>query len=105
MFVIFSAIPLGIIVVRGDCDLETCRMYIDRLQEVRLLSIQVSLANLFYASFSSESRGQIIATTMYQEYCNLPTIETKILELRCDKKSTEKYPLNRKLKIILIPFK
>lgn len=31
----FSAIPLGIIVVRGDCDLETCRMYIDRLQEVR----------------------------------------------------------------------
>lgn len=29
-----SAIPLGILVVRGDCDLETCRMYIDRLQEV-----------------------------------------------------------------------
>ncbi|KAM8973487.1 diacylglycerol kinase iota isoform 2-T2 [Pelodytes ibericus] len=28
-----SSIPLGIIVVRGDCDLETCRMYIDRLQE------------------------------------------------------------------------
>ncbi|GAB1290686.1 Diacylglycerol kinase iota [Apodemus speciosus] len=26
-------IPLGILVVRGDCDLETCRMYIDRLQE------------------------------------------------------------------------
>uniref|UniRef100_A0A8C3XZ06 Diacylglycerol kinase n=1 Tax=Catharus ustulatus TaxID=91951 RepID=A0A8C3XZ06_CATUS len=42
LFFIFSAIPLGIIVVRGDCDLETCRMYIDRLQEVRLLSIQVS---------------------------------------------------------------
>ncbi|CAN2387241.1 Diacylglycerol kinase iota [Pristimantis euphronides] len=29
-----ASIPLGIIVVRGDCDLETCRMYIDRLQEV-----------------------------------------------------------------------
>ncbi|KAK1335109.1 hypothetical protein QTO34_004689, partial [Cnephaeus nilssonii] len=28
-----NAIPLGILVVRGDCDLETCRMYIDRLQE------------------------------------------------------------------------
>ncbi|XP_040452341.1 diacylglycerol kinase iota isoform X2 [Falco naumanni] len=28
-----ASIPLGIIVVRGDCDLETCRMYIDRLQE------------------------------------------------------------------------
>ncbi|XP_040201626.1 diacylglycerol kinase iota isoform X4 [Rana temporaria] len=28
-----ASIPLGIIVVRGDCDLETCRMYVDRLQE------------------------------------------------------------------------
>uniref|UniRef100_A0A3Q2Q8Q1 Diacylglycerol kinase n=1 Tax=Fundulus heteroclitus TaxID=8078 RepID=A0A3Q2Q8Q1_FUNHE len=26
-------IPVGIVVVRGDCDLETCRLYIDRLQE------------------------------------------------------------------------
>uniref|UniRef100_A0A8C9SKZ1 Diacylglycerol kinase n=1 Tax=Scleropages formosus TaxID=113540 RepID=A0A8C9SKZ1_SCLFO len=33
-----SAIPVGIVVVRGDCDLETCRLYIDRLQEVRLPS-------------------------------------------------------------------
>uniref|UniRef100_A0A8C3LK74 Diacylglycerol kinase n=1 Tax=Chrysolophus pictus TaxID=9089 RepID=A0A8C3LK74_CHRPC len=32
-----ASIPLGIIVVRGDCDLETCRMYIDRLQEVMFL--------------------------------------------------------------------
>uniref|UniRef100_A0A674KAW0 Diacylglycerol kinase n=1 Tax=Terrapene triunguis TaxID=2587831 RepID=A0A674KAW0_9SAUR len=30
---LYSAIPLGIIVIRGDCDLEACRMYIDRLQE------------------------------------------------------------------------
>ncbi|XP_023609263.1 diacylglycerol kinase iota isoform X3 [Myotis lucifugus] len=29
----YGSIPLGILVVRGDCDLETCRMYIDRLQE------------------------------------------------------------------------
>ncbi|XP_064417887.1 diacylglycerol kinase iota [Latimeria chalumnae] len=29
----FGSIPIGIIVVRGDCDLETCRMFIDRLQE------------------------------------------------------------------------
>lgn len=28
-----AAIPVGIVVVRGDCDLETCRLYIDRLQE------------------------------------------------------------------------
>uniref|UniRef100_A0A8C9TQG3 Diacylglycerol kinase n=1 Tax=Scleropages formosus TaxID=113540 RepID=A0A8C9TQG3_SCLFO len=32
------SIPVGIVVVRGDCDLETCRLYIDRLQEVRLPS-------------------------------------------------------------------
>uniref|UniRef100_A0A3B3SB22 Diacylglycerol kinase n=1 Tax=Paramormyrops kingsleyae TaxID=1676925 RepID=A0A3B3SB22_9TELE len=30
--------PVGIVVVRGDCDLETCRLYIDRLQEVGDLS-------------------------------------------------------------------
>ncbi|XP_069484856.1 diacylglycerol kinase iota isoform X1 [Ambystoma mexicanum] len=28
-----ASIPLGIVVMRGDCDLETCRMYVDRLQE------------------------------------------------------------------------
>ncbi|XP_057710601.1 diacylglycerol kinase iota isoform X2 [Corythoichthys intestinalis] len=27
------SVPVGIVVVRGDCDLETCRLYIDRLQE------------------------------------------------------------------------
>lgn len=61
----FPAIPLGIIVVRGDCDLETCRMYIDRLQEVRFLRIQVSYINLCYAFFSSELRGLIVATIIY----------------------------------------
>lgn len=29
-----SAIPLGLIVVPGDSDLETCREHIQRLQEV-----------------------------------------------------------------------
>uniref|UniRef100_A0A3Q3EJU7 Diacylglycerol kinase n=1 Tax=Labrus bergylta TaxID=56723 RepID=A0A3Q3EJU7_9LABR len=33
------SIPVGIVVVRGDCDLETCRLYIDRLQEI---SVSVS---------------------------------------------------------------
>uniref|UniRef100_A0A8B9S8K3 Diacylglycerol kinase n=1 Tax=Apteryx owenii TaxID=8824 RepID=A0A8B9S8K3_APTOW len=37
------AIPLGIIVVRGDCDLETCRMYIDRLQEVSFCEFRYHL--------------------------------------------------------------
>ncbi|KAL0962741.1 hypothetical protein UPYG_G00344710 [Umbra pygmaea] len=27
------SIAVGIVIVRGDCDLETCRLYIDRLQE------------------------------------------------------------------------
>ncbi|XP_077565357.1 diacylglycerol kinase iota isoform X2 [Stigmatopora nigra] len=27
------SLPVGIVVVRGDCDLETCRLYIERLQE------------------------------------------------------------------------
>ena len=36
MCVCAAAIPVGIVVVRGDCDLETCRLYIDRLQEVNL---------------------------------------------------------------------
>uniref|UniRef100_A0A3B4H499 Diacylglycerol kinase n=1 Tax=Pundamilia nyererei TaxID=303518 RepID=A0A3B4H499_9CICH len=37
LFCFFSAIPVGIVVVRGDCDLETCRLYIDRLQEANVL--------------------------------------------------------------------
>lgn len=31
-----AAVPLGIIVVPGDSDLELCRTQIERLQEVRL---------------------------------------------------------------------
>uniref|UniRef100_A0A8C7E9L7 Diacylglycerol kinase n=1 Tax=Nothoprocta perdicaria TaxID=30464 RepID=A0A8C7E9L7_NOTPE len=38
-----ASIPLGIIVVRGDCDLETCRMYIDRLQEVSFCEFRYHL--------------------------------------------------------------
>ncbi len=32
---LFAAIPLGLIVVPGDSDLETCRAHIERLQEVK----------------------------------------------------------------------
>ncbi|TWW64865.1 Diacylglycerol kinase iota [Takifugu flavidus] len=43
------AIPVGIVVVRGDCDLETCRLYIDRLQEASLrLLLLLSLLFRFY---------------------------------------------------------
>lgn len=45
----FAAIPVGIVVVRGDCDLETCRLYIDRLQEASLrLLLLLSLLFRFY---------------------------------------------------------
>ncbi|XP_077195988.1 diacylglycerol kinase iota isoform X2 [Paroedura picta] len=42
-----ASIPLGIIVVRGDCDLETCRMYVDRLQE-DLQSVTSSTQRVHY---------------------------------------------------------
>uniref|UniRef100_A0A8C2K870 Diacylglycerol kinase n=1 Tax=Cyprinus carpio TaxID=7962 RepID=A0A8C2K870_CYPCA len=42
--------PVGIVVVRGDCDLETCRLYIDRLQEVNCepLHLYSTSADRFY---------------------------------------------------------
>uniref|UniRef100_A0A672P146 Diacylglycerol kinase n=1 Tax=Sinocyclocheilus grahami TaxID=75366 RepID=A0A672P146_SINGR len=42
--------PVGIVVVRGDCDLETCRLYIDRLQEVNCESLHLysTSADRFY---------------------------------------------------------
>ncbi|EMP24017.1 Diacylglycerol kinase iota, partial [Chelonia mydas] len=42
-----ASIPLGIIVIRGDCDLEACRMYIDRLQE-DLQSVTSSMQRVHY---------------------------------------------------------
>uniref|UniRef100_A0A7N8YFR3 Diacylglycerol kinase n=1 Tax=Mastacembelus armatus TaxID=205130 RepID=A0A7N8YFR3_9TELE len=53
---------IGIVVVRGDCDLETCRLYIDRLQEVSfscflLISIYNYHSSFFFfpCPFSSSS--------------------------------------------------
>uniref|UniRef100_A0A3P8U0Z5 Diacylglycerol kinase n=1 Tax=Amphiprion percula TaxID=161767 RepID=A0A3P8U0Z5_AMPPE len=45
------SIPVGIVVVRGDCDLETCRLYIDRLQDV---SVCVFCACFFCAATSAD---------------------------------------------------
>lgn len=47
------AIPVGIVVVRGDCDLETCRLYIDRLQEASLHSLSLDFSVACSASTSS----------------------------------------------------
>uniref|UniRef100_A0A8B9NP33 Diacylglycerol kinase n=1 Tax=Accipiter nisus TaxID=211598 RepID=A0A8B9NP33_9AVES len=52
-----ASIPLGIIVVRGDCDLETCRMYIDRLQEPAGCSeraVMLQAHDLFLVSLQQE---------------------------------------------------
>uniref|UniRef100_A0A672SPQ4 Diacylglycerol kinase n=1 Tax=Sinocyclocheilus grahami TaxID=75366 RepID=A0A672SPQ4_SINGR len=40
MFLLFISIPLGLIVVPGDSDLETCRAHIERLQERVSVSTQ-----------------------------------------------------------------
>lgn len=53
LFPLPSAIPLGILVVRGDCDLETCRMYIDRLQEVSFFSQSFMLLSFLCLSITS----------------------------------------------------
>ncbi|MGH0166131.1 UNVERIFIED_CONTAM: hypothetical protein FKN15_050590 [Acipenser sinensis] len=51
------SIPVGIIVVRGDCDLETCRLYIDRLQEEHLHFVtEISQDEIFI--LEPESLGQ-----------------------------------------------
>lgn len=53
---VVAAIPVGIVVVRGDCDLETCRLYIDRLQEASprfLLLLLLFLLLLFPPLFCS----------------------------------------------------
>ncbi|XP_029901536.1 diacylglycerol kinase iota isoform X2 [Myripristis murdjan] len=47
------SIPVGIVVVRGDCDLETCRLYIDRLQE----DIHQAPSTGHRVHYQDESRG------------------------------------------------
>uniref|UniRef100_F6VSD9 Diacylglycerol kinase n=1 Tax=Monodelphis domestica TaxID=13616 RepID=F6VSD9_MONDO len=51
-----ASIPLGILVVRGDCDLETCRMYIDRLQE-DLQSVPSTTQRVHYQALVCQSLG------------------------------------------------
>ncbi|XP_053170152.1 diacylglycerol kinase iota [Scomber japonicus] len=47
------SIPVGIVVVRGDCDLETCRLYIDRLQE----DLHQAPSTGLRVHYQDESRG------------------------------------------------
>uniref|UniRef100_A0A8C0V1X0 Diacylglycerol kinase n=1 Tax=Cyanistes caeruleus TaxID=156563 RepID=A0A8C0V1X0_CYACU len=60
-----ASIPLGIIVVRGDCDLETCRMYIDRLQEVHyLLLVSLQQEHLHFVTEISQDEIFILDPEM-----------------------------------------
>ncbi|KAG9339086.1 hypothetical protein JZ751_024115 [Albula glossodonta] len=45
--------PVGIVVVRGDCDLETCRLYIDRLQE----DLHQAPSSVHRVHYQDETRG------------------------------------------------
>uniref|UniRef100_A0A8P4KLT9 Diacylglycerol kinase n=1 Tax=Dicentrarchus labrax TaxID=13489 RepID=A0A8P4KLT9_DICLA len=69
------SIPVGIVVVRGDCDLETCRLYIDRLQEASsCLSSPSFSALLLLSSFLlSTSADRFYRIDKAQEHLHFVT--------------------------------
>nr|XP_038024142.1 diacylglycerol kinase iota isoform X9 [Anas platyrhynchos] len=65
-----ASIPLGIIVVRGDCDLETCRMYIDRLQE-DLQSVSSTTQRVHYQDQESSFPRVLSVQRLSPRWCFL----------------------------------
>ncbi|EDM15340.1 rCG28156, isoform CRA_b [Rattus norvegicus] len=65
-----ASIPLGILVVRGDCDLETCRMYIDRLQE-DLQSVSSGSQRVHYQDQETSFPRAISAQRLSPRWCFL----------------------------------
>ncbi|EHA98113.1 Diacylglycerol kinase iota [Heterocephalus glaber] len=65
-----QAIPLGILVVRGDCDLETCRMYIDRLQE-DLQSVSSGSQRVHYQDHETSFPRALSAQRLSPRWCFL----------------------------------
>nr|XP_023394954.1 diacylglycerol kinase iota isoform X1 [Loxodonta africana] len=65
-----ASIPLGILVVRGDCDLETCRMYIDRLQE-DLQSISSESQRAHYQDHETSFPRALSAQRLSPRWCFL----------------------------------
>uniref|UniRef100_A0A452S494 Diacylglycerol kinase n=1 Tax=Ursus americanus TaxID=9643 RepID=A0A452S494_URSAM len=63
-------IPLGILVVRGDCDLETCRMYIDRLQE-DLQSVSSGSQRVHYQDHETSFPRALSAQRLSPRWCFL----------------------------------
>uniref|UniRef100_A0A8C6RM12 Diacylglycerol kinase n=1 Tax=Nannospalax galili TaxID=1026970 RepID=A0A8C6RM12_NANGA len=65
-----ASIPLGILVVRGDCDLETCRMYIDRLQE-DLQSVSSGSQRVHYQDQETSFPRALSAQRLSPRWCFL----------------------------------
>ncbi|XP_017198135.3 diacylglycerol kinase iota isoform X10 [Oryctolagus cuniculus] len=65
-----ASIPLGILVVRGDCDLETCRMYIDRLQE-DLQSVSSGSQRVHYQDHEASFPRALSAQRLSPRWCFL----------------------------------
>uniref|UniRef100_A0A8C0DU48 Diacylglycerol kinase n=1 Tax=Balaenoptera musculus TaxID=9771 RepID=A0A8C0DU48_BALMU len=65
-----ASIPLGILVVRGDCDLETCRMYIDRLQE-DLQSVSSGFQRVHYQDHETSFPRALSAQRLSPRWCFL----------------------------------
>uniref|UniRef100_A0A8B9WDA8 Diacylglycerol kinase n=1 Tax=Bos mutus grunniens TaxID=30521 RepID=A0A8B9WDA8_BOSMU len=65
-----ASIPLGILVVRGDCDLETCRMYIDRLQE-DLQSVSSGSQRVRYQDHETSFPRALSAQRLSPRWCFL----------------------------------
>uniref|UniRef100_A0A8C6JMZ8 Diacylglycerol kinase n=1 Tax=Melopsittacus undulatus TaxID=13146 RepID=A0A8C6JMZ8_MELUD len=76
----FPAIPLGIIVVRGDCDLETCRMYIDRLQE-DLQSVTSTTQRVHYQDQESSFPRVLSVQRLSPRWCFLDVMQAHYLFL------------------------
>lgn len=74
-----SATPVGIVVVRGDCDLETCRLYIDRLQEVSIYSF--FLYQSIWSCQSIISKAKYLLADYYTSLYNQQNKTDIILQL------------------------
>ncbi|XP_051886107.1 diacylglycerol kinase iota isoform X2 [Pristis pectinata] len=65
-----TSIPLGIIVIHGDCDLETCRKYIDRLQE-DFYPLTSDGHQFHYQDSESSQRQMLSSQNLSSKWCFL----------------------------------
>ncbi|XP_072915053.1 diacylglycerol kinase iota isoform X3 [Hemitrygon akajei] len=65
-----TSIPLGIIVIHGDCDLETCRKYIDRLQE-DFYPLMSDGHQFHYQDSESSQRQMLSSQNLSSKWCFL----------------------------------